>query len=46
MKILEALKGATGTVKDSDGKTPMDYAVEHGDKKIIKWLMQEAGATD
>ena len=46
MKLLEALRGAKGTVKDNQGKTALDYALERGEKKVITWLMREAGATD
>jgi hypothetical protein len=46
MKVLDALKGANGNVKDKDGKTPMDFAMPSGKKEVITWLMREAGATD
>lgn len=46
MKMLQALKGAKGTVKDKEGKTALDYAIPTGRKQVITWLMKEAGATE
>ena len=46
MKMLEALRGATATLKDKEGKTALDYALEVGRKPVIQWLMREAGATE
>lgn len=46
MALLEALRGANAALKDKEGKTALDYALEGGHKPIIQWIMREGGATD
>lgn len=47
LNMLKALHGAQITsLKDKEGKTPLDYAIPTGNKQVITWLMKEAGATE
>lgn len=46
MTLLQALQGAAASVKDKEGKTPLDCAIPQGHKKVITWLTNEMKATD
>lgn len=46
MALLKALQGAQASIKDREGKTPLDCAIPQGNKKVITWLTNEMKATD